>query len=104
MNNTDYKRPLIVGIFIFTGLVIFIIGVFAIGSQQKIFEKKINLKIIFDDVSGLQAGNNVWLSGVKVGTVKKISFYGSTQVEITMNIERSFQSHIYRNAKGQDKY
>lgn len=100
MNKMDHKRPLIVGIFIFIGLAIFAVGVFTIGSQQKLFEKKFVLKLIFDDVGGLQQGNNVWLSGVKVGTVKKIVFHGNTQVEITINIEKAAQPHIFRDARG----
>lgn len=35
---------------------------------------------LFDDVGGLQTGNNVWLSGVKIGTVSSLSFYGKKQV------------------------
>jgi len=99
MNKTDYKRPLTVGVFIFAGLVIIILCVFTIGSQQKLFQKKITLNVIFDDVGGLQPGNNVWLSGVKIGTVKKIVFYKSTQVAITTSIESVAQSHICKDAK-----
>jgi len=99
MIKTNYKRPLVVGVFIFIALVIIVTGVFTIGSQQKLFQKKITLNMIFDDVSGLQPGNNVWLSGVKIGTVKKIVFYKNTQVAITMNIESMAQSHICKDAK-----
>jgi len=39
------------------------------------------------------------LSGVKIGTVKNISFYGNSQVEVNMNIENDVQSHIHKDAK-----
>lgn len=60
-----------VGIFVFLGLLILLIGVLTLGGEKNTFEKKITVKAIFDDVGGLQTGNNVWFSGVKIGTVKK---------------------------------
>ncbi len=66
-----------VGVFIFIGLAIFIAGIFTLGGQKKTFEKKIEVRALFTDVGGLQEGNNVWFSGVKVGTVKKINIIGN---------------------------
>ena len=68
------------------------------GGQKKTFVKSFTVHAVFDDVGGLINGGNVWFSGVKVGTVKKIKFYGHTQVEVTMSIENEAQSHIYKNA------
>ena len=99
MKTGSINRAVIVGIFIFLGIVIFVTAVFTIGSQQKTFAKSIHLNVIFNDIGGLQEGNNVWLSGVKIGTVKKISFRDKTQVEIVMNIDLEAQSHITKDAK-----
>ncbi|WP_423149380.1 MlaD family protein [Rubrolithibacter danxiaensis] len=99
MSTADNKRSVIVGIFIFLGLIIFVMGVFTLAGKQKRFVKSITLKTVFDDVSGLQKGNNIWFSGVKVGTVKNIEFYGNSQVEITMNIEEEVQRYIHKDAK-----
>ncbi len=96
-NNT--RRAVIVGIFILLGLVILIAGVLTLGGQNKTFEKKITVKAIFDDVGGLQAGNNVWFSGVKIGTVRHIRFSGSSQVEVEMRIDEKSQPYIRSNAK-----
>lgn len=99
MKKTNYSRPALVGLFIFVGLVIIVLGVFAVGSQRKIFEKKFTLKAVFNDINGLQPGNNIWLSGMKVGTVRKIDFYSDTKLEVIMSIENKAQSHTYKNAK-----
>ena len=40
MNNN--KKAVTVGIFIFLGLVIFIVGVLTLGGQKKTFEKKVS--------------------------------------------------------------
>src|SRR5258708_37819013 len=99
MSDLDIRKRMAVGIFLFLGLVILVIGVLTIGGQHKAFVRTISARAIFDDIQGLQTGNNVWLSGMKVGTVKKIAFYGSSQVEIVLNIEHQAQSHIHNDAK-----
>ncbi len=92
------NHSVVVGIFITVGLLILALGVFVLGSQQKTFAKAVTVKAIFSDVNGLQAGNNVWLFGVKVGTIKRINFYGQTKVEVIMNVERDAQERIHKDA------
>ena len=99
MKSTNNKRAIIVGIFIFLGLAIFIITVLTLGSQHKTFEKSITIKAIFDDVNGLQKGNNIWFSGVKIGTIKKVSISGNAKVEVSMNIEEHSHQFIRKDAK-----
>ncbi|GAB3165362.1 MlaD family protein [Telluribacter humicola] len=99
MESNKNKRAIKVGIFVFLGLVVLVVGVLAIGSIRKAFGRKVTAVAIFGDVEGLQAGNNVWFSGVKIGTVQKISFYGKSQVEVTMNIEEKSQEYIRQDAK-----
>jgi phospholipid/cholesterol/gamma-HCH transport system substrate-binding protein len=95
----ENKRSVIVGIFVFIGVAILVAGVMTLGGQQKKFVKSVHLKTVFDDVGGLQAGNNVWFSGVKIGTVRKINFYGDSQVEVEMNVEKSAVDFIRKNSK-----
>ena len=93
------KRAIIVGIFIFIGLAIFIVAVLTLGTQHKTFEKTISIKAIFDNVNGLQKGNNIWYSGVKVGTIKKVALTGNSMVEVTMGIEESSSKFIRKDAR-----
>jgi phospholipid/cholesterol/gamma-HCH transport system substrate-binding protein len=99
MKAAESKRLAFVGIFIFLAIVIFIAGILTLGGQQKRFSNTIKVYAIFNDVGGLKTGNNVWFSGVKIGTVKEIKFYGESQVRITMNIEEESQRYIRKNAK-----
>ena len=99
MSDLHARKKLTVGIFIFIGLAILITGIFTIGNQHKAFVKTISVRAVFDDIQGLQPGNNVWLSGMKVGTVKKVAFYGNSQVEIVLDIEKQAQPHIRKDAK-----
>jgi phospholipid/cholesterol/gamma-HCH transport system substrate-binding protein len=99
MNSPKNNRPIIVGIFIFIGLGILLLAIFTLGGQKKSFVSTFVISAIFDDVEGLQAGGNIWFSGVKVGTVKKITFYGNTQVQVIMSIDKEAESHIHQGAK-----
>jgi phospholipid/cholesterol/gamma-HCH transport system substrate-binding protein len=98
MSASENKRSVIVGIFIFIGVIIFIAGVLTLGGKQKRFVSSITVKAIFNNVNGIQAGNNVFFSGVKIGTVSKIAFYGNAQVEVTMHIEEKAQQYIHKNS------
>lgn len=93
------NRAIIVGLFIFIGIGIFITVVLTLGDQRKTFVKTFTLRSVFEDVGGLQKGNNIWYSGVKVGTVKKIDFNPNSQVEVTMSIETKMKSLIRKDAK-----
>lgn len=97
--RNDNKKSVIVGIFVLLGIIIFIAGVLTMGGQQKKFVKSIRLNAVFDDIGGLQTGNNVWFSGVKIGTVRKINFYGESQVEIVMSVENAAQDYIRKDSK-----
>ena len=99
MKSTKNSRAVIVGIFILLGIAILVVTILTLGSQRKTFQKSIVVRAVFDDINGLQKGNNIWFSGVKIGTVKKISFYGNSQVEVDMNIEENSKEYIRKNAK-----
>ena len=98
MDKADNKRIVLVGIFLALGLVLFIVGILTLGGQQKTFVKSIHISSVFDDVAGLKKGNNVWFSGVKVGTISSIRFIGPGQVDVRMSVDDATQQYIHRNA------
>jgi phospholipid/cholesterol/gamma-HCH transport system substrate-binding protein len=99
MREKNNKRAVTVGIFIFVGILIFVAAILTLGGQKNTFEKKISIRAIFDDVGGLQTGNNVWFSGVKIGTVRRMTFRKGSQVEVVLNIERKARQYIRKDAK-----
>ena len=99
MPTESNKRSVVVGIFVLLGVLIFVAGVFVLGGQQKRFTKSILVMAVFNDVAGLKAGNNVWFSGVKIGTIRRVKFFGTAQVEVDMNIEQSAQAYIRKDAQ-----
>jgi phospholipid/cholesterol/gamma-HCH transport system substrate-binding protein len=99
MRSTGNKRGIIVGIFIVIGLAILIWAILTLGSQKNTFEKSIGVKTFFQNVNGLQKGNNIWFSGVKVGTIENVSLIGTGKVEVDMNINEKSIPYIHKNAK-----
>lgn len=87
MKNSPHKRGTIVGIFVFIGLAFLVLGILLIGNLSDTFTRKIEIVSLFDDVSGLQEGNNIWFSGVKVGSISHLQFYAETKVKVNMKIE-----------------
>jgi len=92
------RRAVAVGLWVLAGLVIFVVGIMTIGGMRKSFVSKITAQATFDNVNGLKVGNNIWFSGVKVGTVKDIFFVGNSQVEVLLNIEEKSQQYIRKDA------
>jgi phospholipid/cholesterol/gamma-HCH transport system substrate-binding protein len=99
MKMDSNKRMITVGIFVALGILIFVVAVLTLGGQKKTFEQKSTLRAIFKDVNGLQPGNNVWFSGVKVGTIKKISFTPDAMVEVVMSIQSKTMQYVKRDSK-----
>ncbi|MEO8583309.1 MAG: MlaD family protein [Flavitalea sp.] len=99
MSVSDSKKGVVVGLFVFVGVAIVVVGVLTLGGQKKSFVKAVNLTAVFKDVNGLAVGNNVWFSGVKIGTIKNIQFSENDNVIVTMSVEEKVKNHIRKNAR-----
>lgn len=98
MSAAENKRSVIVGAFVLVGIIILVAGILVLGGQQNKFSRTVTITTVFSDVSGLKAGNNVWFSGVKVGTVKEIRFKNLQEVELDMIIEEASRPYIRKDA------
>jgi len=99
MNESKNKRAVMVGLFLFIGLLFLMGGILMVGNLNETFKRKMKVVSLFDDVGGLQPGNNVWFSGVKIGTVSKIQFYGRSQVVVSMRIDAKDKQYIRKDSK-----
>ena len=99
MSESPNKKAVGVGVFIIIGLLFLVGGIMTIGNLHSTFQKKMTVSTIFEDVNGLQSGNNIWFSGVKIGTVKKTMFFGNRQVKVIMNINIESRQYIRKDAK-----
>ena len=94
--STTQKMRL--GIFVIIGLMLFVLAIYFIGEKQKMFGETNELSAVFNNVSGLQLGNNVRYSGINVGTVRGISMINDTTIRVDMIIDKTVFKHIKKNA------
>ena len=86
------------GIFVISGLLFFMLAIYFVGNKQQMFGKTDNLKTIFNNIGGLQLGNNVRFSGITDGTVRGIKIINDTTIMVDMQIEKSITPYIKKNA------
>ena len=99
MNETSNRRAVIVGSFVFIGMIFLVGGILMVGNLRETFKNKMEVISHFDEVNGLKKGNNIWFSGVKIGIVNSLSFYGKSQVEVSMKIALTAKQYIRKDAK-----
>lgn len=86
------------GLFVISGLLIFILAIYFIGDKQKMFGKTNRLEAVFNNVNGLELGNNVRYSGISVGTVRGIQMINDTTIRVNMNIDKAIFPYIKKDA------
>lgn len=94
----DISKKLRLGIFISAGIIIFLLGVYFISERQQLFRSTFRVCGVFNDVAGLQAGNNVRLSGINVGTVDYVGIVSDTSVRVEILIDERIRKHIKKDA------
>lgn len=63
-----------VGLFVVVTFVILVVFVFIFGGDKVLFKRTYNLDTSFTNTAGLNQGASVRLSGVRIGSVKKVEF------------------------------
>ena len=91
-------RTLWLGLFVTTGVVLFTVALYMIGSNQSIFGKTTRVLVLFNNVSGLQQGNNVRFAGTDVGTVNDIEIISDTAVCVVLRIDDKYAAFIKKHA------
>ncbi len=86
------------GFFVIIGLLLFIFAVYFVGNKQKMFGKTNHLESVFNNVNGLQLGNNVRYSGINVGTVLGIEMINDTTIKVDMIIDKNIFPFIKKDA------
>lgn len=98
MENQDIKRNIKLGAFVIGGIVIFLGSLFYLGREGNLFNKTFTVSAIFKNVEGLQEGDNVWLSGVKIGTVKRVQIVSDGEVIVSLSLKDKQNQFIKQDA------
>lgn len=82
------------GLFVITGTILFVAAVYLIGQRQDMFKKTFTISAYFQNINGLQNGNNVRYAGINIGTVKGITMINDSTIKIDMSIDEKIIQHI----------
>ncbi len=86
------------GLFVTTAIILFTIAVYYIGSRQNLFAASFGISTTFQNVNGLQAGNNVRYSGIDVGVVDRIVIINDSTIRVEMMLEKKVQNFLKSDA------
>lgn len=92
------SQKLKTGVFTLAGITILIVAIFVIGSNKNMFGSNFNIYGTFKNVGGLQEGNNILFAGIKVGTIKSISFISDTMVRVDMVMKADVKPFLKKDA------
>ena len=97
MDNTKSQK-IKLGLFVIIGTILFVAAVYFIGQRQNMFEKTFTISSYFQNVNGLQKGNNVRYSGIVIGTVQNIDMLNDTTIKVDMHIAEKSLKYLRRDA------
>jgi phospholipid/cholesterol/gamma-HCH transport system substrate-binding protein len=86
-----------VGITVFISLIILLIFISVVGTENNVLTSTYNLKLFLPTVDGLAEGSMVTLGGLKAGSVKKLEFANINGVNgliATVSVKNSLSSMI----------
>lgn len=98
MSQQEYKQNIKLGAFVLGGIIIFFATIFYLGSQGNFFNKTYMVSAIFKNVEGLKEGDNVWLSGVKVGIIKNVQIISEGKVIVQLSLKDKQNEFIKKDA------
>lgn len=97
MKNTNSQK-IRLGMFVIISTILFVLAVYLIGQKQSMFKKTFTISAYFQNVNGLQKGNNVRYAGINIGTVTAIEMVNDSTIKVDMTIEEKITTHIKKNA------
>ncbi len=106
MATKPKEKTIRVGLLVAVTLVVLMIFIFLIGSEQKIFSRKNEYKVRLDNVTGLAEGNPVKISGVTVGVIKDITLPYDPKmhdVDIELMVDKKYAERIRTDSRARLK-
>jgi phospholipid/cholesterol/gamma-HCH transport system substrate-binding protein len=89
------------GIFIFVGSVLLVVGIFMLGNKDQLFVSTFTIRAYFQNTEGLRNGASVRFGGIDVGAVKEIKIIPDTsgRVEVSMRIKEEVRRFIKKDSR-----
>lgn len=89
------------GIFIFIGSTLLVVGIFLLGNKEALFSPTFTVQAYFNNIEGLRNGAPVRLGGIDVGSVKNIEIVKDTtgRVKVSLRLLKDIQRFIRKDTK-----
>lgn len=98
MESNEIKQNIKLGSFVVGGVLLFLTIIFYLGKENNFFSKTFTVSAVFKNVEGLNEGDNVWLSGVKIGTVKRVQIVAEGKVIVNLSLKDKQNQFIKKDA------
>lgn len=94
-------KDVAVGAVVLLAAFIFTIGIFSIGSEQRVWVRKVTYHVRLPEANGLQSGSPVRLAGVQVGTITNVAFSEDPSlrtIDVSLAIDQAHQHRIRQDS------
>jgi phospholipid/cholesterol/gamma-HCH transport system substrate-binding protein len=98
VETKEVGQQIKLGAFVLGGLVLFVMAAFLIGKENNVFSRTFTISAEFKNVEGLKEGDNVWLSGVKIGTVKEVKIASEGKVIVKLSLKDRQSEFLRKDA------
>jgi phospholipid/cholesterol/gamma-HCH transport system substrate-binding protein len=95
--DVTYKQEVGVGALVLLGFAVFIALLFWL-TDRRVGAQGVRVTVVFANVAGLDQGDPVMVSGVKVGRVEGVRLQRSGKVEVILNVARDQRPRIDASA------
>ncbi len=103
---TKKDKTIRVGVLVTASLIVLMLFLFFIGSEQKIFARKYEYDVQLENASGLAEGNPVRMSGVSIGVIRDIRLPQDPKarsVAISLMIDRKYADRVRGDSRARLK-
>src|SRR5574341_360413 len=91
--DVTYKQEVGVGALVLVGLALFVALMFWL-TDRRVGAKGFTVQVLFQNVAGLEQGDPVMVSGVKVGRVESVRLERSGRVSVTLTVARDVRPRL----------
>ncbi len=95
--NKQQQNTVKLGILVIVSAFILILALYFVGSKKNLFGDNFRLFCLFENINGLQKGNNVRFSGINIGTVESIEIKNDTTILVMLLIDEKVRGVIKSN-------
>ena len=95
-------RDLTIGVVAALALSVLSLAVMVVGEESVFFAQKTDYRVVFPDTVGLRQGSPVMISGVQVGTVRRVSLPADSAVEgieVLLGVDNLYAARIREDSR-----